>query len=75
MSRWWRSHSVRVRLTLWYVAAMMVILAVYCLIIAHPGFVFKTGQEHLTTDDWFVEKNLNNKNTSASTSDESASRV
>jgi heavy metal sensor kinase len=27
--RWWRSHSVRVRLTLWYVAAMVVVLAVY----------------------------------------------
>jgi len=29
MGRWWRSHSVRVRLTLWYVAAMMVVLGVY----------------------------------------------
>ena len=29
MMRWWRSHSVRVRLTLWYVAAMVVVLAVY----------------------------------------------
>jgi heavy metal sensor kinase len=27
--RWWRSHSVRVRLTLWYVAVMVVVLAVY----------------------------------------------
>ena len=27
--RWWRSHSVRVRLTLWYVAAMMIVLGVY----------------------------------------------
>ena len=26
---WWRSHSVRMRLTLWYVAAMMVVLGVY----------------------------------------------
>ena len=26
---WWRSHSVRVRLTLWYVAAMMLVLGVY----------------------------------------------
>lgn len=26
---WWRSHSVRVRLTLWYVAVMVVVLAVY----------------------------------------------
>jgi heavy metal sensor kinase len=28
-ARWWRSHSVRVRLTLWYVVAMVVVLAVY----------------------------------------------
>ena len=27
--RWWRSHSVRVQLTLWYVAAMTIVLAVY----------------------------------------------
>src|SRR5437868_2822228 len=26
---WWRSHSVRVSLTMWNVAAMMVVLAVY----------------------------------------------
>ena len=29
MMRWWRSHSVRVRLTLWYVAGMIVVLGVY----------------------------------------------
>ena len=29
MRRWWRSHSVRVQLTLWYVAAMIVVLGVY----------------------------------------------
>ncbi len=29
MMRWWRSHSVRVRLTLWYVAVMIVVLGVY----------------------------------------------
>ena len=29
MKRWWRSHSVRVRLTLWFVATMVVVLAVY----------------------------------------------
>ena len=28
-NRWWRSHSVRVRLTLWYVVVMVVVLAVY----------------------------------------------
>jgi heavy metal sensor kinase len=27
--RWWRSHSVRVRLTAWYLGAMVVVLAVY----------------------------------------------
>jgi heavy metal sensor kinase len=26
---WWRSHNVRVRLTLWYLAVMIVVLAVY----------------------------------------------
>jgi heavy metal sensor kinase len=26
---WWRSHSVRMRLTLWYVGAMIAVLAVY----------------------------------------------
>ena len=29
MRRWWRSHSVRVQLTLWYVAAMTLVLGVY----------------------------------------------
>jgi heavy metal sensor kinase len=29
VTRWWRSHSVRVRLTLWYVAVMVVVLGVY----------------------------------------------
>ena len=29
MRTWWRSHSVRVQLTLWYVAAMLLVLAVY----------------------------------------------
>ena len=33
MRRWWRSHSVRVRLTLWYVAAMVVVLAVYAAVV------------------------------------------
>ena len=28
-ARWWRSHSVRVRLTFWYVVAMVVVLGVY----------------------------------------------
>jgi heavy metal sensor kinase len=29
MTRWWRSHSLRVQLTLWYVCAMVVVLGVY----------------------------------------------
>lgn len=29
MTRWWRSHSVRVRLTIWYVITMVVVLTVY----------------------------------------------
>ena len=29
MTRWWRSHSVRVRLTIWYVITMIVVLGVY----------------------------------------------
>lgn len=33
MKRWWRSHSVRVRLTLWYVATMIIVLGVYAAVI------------------------------------------
>ena len=33
MRRWWRSHNVRVRLTLWYVAAMIVVLAIYAAVV------------------------------------------
>ena len=33
MRRWWRSHSVRVRLTLWYVATMVLVLGVYAAVI------------------------------------------
>jgi heavy metal sensor kinase len=29
MKTWWRSHGVRIKLTLWYVAAMIVVLGVY----------------------------------------------
>jgi heavy metal sensor kinase len=29
VNTWWRSHSVRVRLTLWYAAAMVIVLGVY----------------------------------------------
>ena len=37
MTGWWRSHSVRLRLTLWYVAAMAIVLGVY--VVAVYGFV------------------------------------
>jgi heavy metal sensor kinase len=38
VSGWWRSHSVRVQLTLWYVAAMTLVLAVYAgAILAYVG--------------------------------------
>ena len=45
MRRWWRSHSVRVRLTLWYVAAMIVVLGVYAAVIF--TFVSRTASETL----------------------------
>ena len=34
---WWRSHSVRRRLTIWYVAAMSIVLGVY--VVAVSAFV------------------------------------
>ena len=33
MRRWWRSHSVRVRLTLWYLAAMVIVLGLYAALV------------------------------------------
>jgi heavy metal sensor kinase len=47
MRRWWRSHSVRVRLTLWYVAAMVVVLAVYAAVVF--AFVNRSVSETLNT--------------------------
>ena len=47
MRRWWRSHSVRVRLTLWYVAAMVVVLAVYAAVVF--AFVNRSLSETLNT--------------------------
>ena len=43
--RWWRSHSVRVRLTLWYVAAMVIVLGVYAF--AVYSFVSRNASEAL----------------------------
>jgi heavy metal sensor kinase len=45
MRRWWRSHSVRVRLTLWYVAAMILVLGVYAAVIVF--FVSRNASQSL----------------------------
>ena len=42
----WRSHTVRVRLTLWYVAAMMLVLGVYISVV----FVFVNRNASQTLD-------------------------
>jgi len=44
--RWWRSHNVRVRLTLWYVTVMLVVLAVY----AAAVFTFVSRNASATLD-------------------------
>jgi heavy metal sensor kinase len=33
MNRWWRAHSLRRRLTLWYAGVMVVVLAVYAVVV------------------------------------------
>jgi len=43
--RWWRSHSVRLRLTLWYLAAIVVVLAAYAM--AVYAFVSRSVSEAL----------------------------
>ncbi len=45
MTRWWRSHSVRVRLTLWYVFAMILVLGVYAAAVF--AFVSRNASETL----------------------------
>ena len=45
MRRWWRSHSVRVRLTLWYVAAMVIVLGLYAALVV--AFVSRNASETL----------------------------
>ena len=45
MRRWWRSHSVRVQLTLWYVAAMTLVLGVYAAAIL--GYVSRSASQLL----------------------------
>ena len=45
MRRWWRSHSVRVRLTLWYLAAMVIVLGLYATLVF--AFVSRNASETL----------------------------
>ena len=45
MMRWWRSHSIRVRLSLWYVATMFIVLGVYAAAIL--AFVNQTASQTL----------------------------
>ena len=45
MTGWWRSHSVRVRLTLWYVAAMVIVLGLYAALVF--AFVSRNASETL----------------------------
>ncbi len=45
MIRWWRSHNLRVRLTLWYVGAMLIVLAVYAVLVF--TFVSRSASEAL----------------------------
>ncbi|MBI4885709.1 MAG: HAMP domain-containing protein [Acidobacteria bacterium] len=46
MRRWWRSHNVRVRLTLWYVGAMVIVLGVYAGVVF--AFVSRSVSDTLT---------------------------
>ncbi len=45
MRRWWRSHNVRVRLTLWYLAAMVGVLGLYAALVF--AFVSRNASEAL----------------------------
>ena len=46
MNRWWHSHSVRVRLTLWYVGVVLVVLGVYAVAV----FTFVSRSVSATLD-------------------------
>ena len=54
MRRWWRSHSVRMRLTLWHAAVMVVVLSVYAGVIY--VYVSRSASEslnrQLSNDIW-----------------------
>jgi heavy metal sensor kinase len=45
MTRWWRSHSVRLRLTVWYLAAMLSVLGLYAALVF--AFVSRNASETL----------------------------
>ena len=45
MRHWWRSHGVRVRLTLWYLAAMVIVLGLYAALVF--AFVSRNASETL----------------------------
>jgi heavy metal sensor kinase len=45
VTRWWRSHTVRVRLTLWYVAAMILVLGAYVFVVY--AFVSRNSLQNL----------------------------
>jgi signal transduction histidine kinase len=45
MRRWWRSHNVRLRLTLWYLAAMVGVLGIYAAVVF--TFVSRNASEAL----------------------------
>ena len=45
MTSWWRAHSVRRRLALWYLAAMIIVLAVYAVVVF--SFVSRSVSESL----------------------------
>ena len=60
VGQWWRSHSVRMRLTLWFVATMVVVLGVY--VFAVYGFVNRrlsdALDEQLRQDAYWVPASL-----------------
>jgi heavy metal sensor kinase len=60
VTAWWRSHSVRVRLTIWYVGAMVVVLGVYAFAVyAFVGrSVSESLDEQLRNDLFWVVSSL-----------------
>ena len=52
MTRWWRSHGIRVQLTVWYATAMTVVLVAY--VIAVVAYVSRGASadlnQHLRVD-------------------------